>query len=62
MWRARPAWNSRAPTMSLTTCRPTGSGPALGDSVRSMVRRNVSAVSSSPDGGEKRIPGRIWKV
>ncbi len=58
----RPAWNARAPSMSPTTCSPDGSGPTFGDSVRSIVRLNVSALTCSDDGGEKRIPGRIRKV
>ena len=36
--------------------------PSRGDSVRSNVARNVSAVSGSPDGGENRYPGRIRNV
>jgi hypothetical protein len=36
-------------------------GPSLGDSARSIVYLNVSAVTGSFDGGEKRKPFRIRK-
>ena len=34
----------------------------LGCRVRSIARSKAAAVTGWPDGGEKRYPGRIWKV
>ena len=58
---ARPARNASTPTMSEANAAATAFGPNRGESARSIVYRNVSAVTGLFDGGEKRKPGRIRK-
>jgi hypothetical protein len=62
MCSTRPARKSASPTMSSISLGPGVVGPRLGDSARSREYRNVSAVTASPEGGEKRNPSRTRNV